>query len=557
MSFILKSFIKIQGFYLQLLFERWTKNPQKAQKNFLLKLIRKNKKSEYGKSHHFDRIGNVADYRMRVPINRYEDLEPLIQGIAQGRKSVLTRDEVLLFNLTSGTSNKPKFIPVTKTSIKKTSALSRLWLFNALKQETELFNASCFLITSSAIEGYTQGGIGYGSLSGLIYQHLPKVIGKSYVLPYAVSDIKNYDLRYYIMARLALERDVSFLATPNPTTLMKIAEVGIEYQDEIIRSISQGVLFHQGLFTLDEKDMKLVGKLEAALKPNPGRASYLAQVISRYGKLIPVHCWPSLKLIGCWLGGSIGIHAEKLTSFYGNTTKFELGFMASEGCFSLPVESETSAGILALNNNFYEFIPEESVFEVNPPVLLAHELEVGRFYKILITNENGLYRYDMNDTIQVEKFYHKTPVISFVRKTADVLNITGEKLHINQFMEALQTIQVKYDLPFKQFRVAANHELLRYEIFIHFNRDVPAEFLKDTILPAIDRYLCDSNIEYQCKRGSKRLNPPCMHIMSSVWEDEIRKSQVGEGKRDIQFKWKPLADGLQECDIPYIQSSII
>ena len=92
------------------------------------------------------------------------------------------------------------------------------------------------------------------------------------------------------------------------------------------------------------------------------------------------------------------------------------------------------------NARFFSFVPEESASDPHPHVLLAHELELGKLYKVIMTNESGLYRYDINDTVKVNDFYNRTPVIAFVRKTSDVLNITGEKLHVNQFIMTIKKV---------------------------------------------------------------------------------------------------------------------
>jgi len=49
--------------------------------------------------------------------------------------------------------------------------------------------------------------------------------------------------------------------------------------------------------------------------------------------LRPSGCWPELRLIGCWLGGSVGVKARKLKDHYGEVSLRDLGYMASEGHF--------------------------------------------------------------------------------------------------------------------------------------------------------------------------------------------------------------------------------
>jgi hypothetical protein len=58
---------------------------------------------------------------------------------------------------------------------------------------------------------------------------------------------------------------------------------------------------------------------------------------------------------------------------------------------TVPTEDETSSGILAVGTSYYEFIPEARIEERDPPVMLAHQLERGQRYYIVISGQNGLY----------------------------------------------------------------------------------------------------------------------------------------------------------------------
>ena len=556
MGILLRSCIKLEGSYLKHSFDKLTEAPRVAQKEYLLQILKRNRDTEYGHKYNFATIYNERDYQKDVPINRYQDLEPYIEKIINGCKNVLTAEMPFMFNLTSGSSDKPKFIPVTNMAKRRTALLMHQWLYRTLLNHPSFLDKFNFTITSPAVEGYTQSGIPYGSASGLLYKNLPRIMRSSYVLPFVVSSIQSYDLRYYVMARLAFEKDVSVICSPNPTTLIRLAEIGIQYQEEIIRSIHDGCLFTGIDLEINTNDSKIVSLLNASLKPNRSRAQFLNKVIENNSRLLPYYCWPSLKLLGCWLGGSVGCQADKLSTYYGNVPKRDIGYLASEGSFTLPYEDCTPSGILALQNNYYEFIPEELASLADPRVFLCYELEIGKYYKVLLTSESGLYRYDINDTVRVEKFYNQTPVLAFIRKTNDVLNITGEKVHINQLIMTFQNIEKKFHIEIRQFRVISNLNQVRYDIFLGLGHEVHKELLVNSIIPAIDSYLAEINIEYAQKRKSKRLNSPCLHIMDSSWEANVRKKLIESGKRDIQYKWQSISSEFLEIDKEYVKFTI-
>src|SRR5207249_2845956 len=157
-------------------------------------------------------------------------------------------------------------------------------------------------------------------------------------------------------------------------------------------------------------------------------AAALGRVVEGHGRLVLGECWPDLSLVACWLGGSAGIQARHLDAHFGpRVARRDLGLVASEGRLTIPVGDHSAAGVLAVHANFFEFVPEEAIEEATPRTLLAHELEVGRRYYVIVTGGNGLYRYDLNDIVEVQGFHRRTPKVAFVRKGRDMVNITGEK----------------------------------------------------------------------------------------------------------------------------------
>jgi hypothetical protein len=553
MNFLLRSYIRFDGTLYRQYFDRLTEKPHVSQQEYLKQLLKRNQHTLFGTKHNFAKITSESEFRNSVPIREYKGLEPYISKIAAGESNVLTSDKPFMFNLTSGTCDKPKYIPVTCRTKKCTTRLNHHWLYRAQQDHSSFLDKSNLTITCSAVEGYTKAGIPYGSMSGLIYKNLSPAIRKSFVLPFKVSETADYDLRYFVMARLALEKDISFIATPNAATLLKLAKVCTERQEELIRVIADGRLLTGDMVPSGSTSSEACTALAAALQPNRQRARFLESLVETHGSLLPYRCWPSLKLIGCWLGGSAGYQADKLSAFYGSVAKRDLGYLASEGCITLPVADNTPAGILALPTNYYEFVPVESP---GSAVLASHELEAGKQYRVILTNESGLYRYDINDIVEVESFYNRTPVLSFVRKTENFLNITGEKVHVNQLSMLFQRLQSGLNLSIRTFKVVPNQEQCRYEILLGMEEDVPGQAAGQTVLSAIDAGLSEINIEYSQKRRSGRLTLPCLHVMDADWEESVKRSAIAAGKRDIQYKWEYVAGQMSPVDRDHLHYTI-
>ena len=537
----------LSGHFQSILLDRACANPEKAQRSFLLSLLRRNARTAFGRAHNFSGISTEADFRRLVPVREYEDVRPFINRIIAGERNVLTADEPLMLAMTSGTTSEPKYIPVTRGLQRETASLMSQWLYRAERDHRGLLNHSSVGIVSRAVEGHTPCGLAYGSTSGLIYKNIPRFVRRAYAVPYLASEIDDYDARYFITARFALARRVTFIATPNPSTLLRLAEVIIENQEKLIRAVHDGT---PGIEMAEQPE--LAAQLSIMLSADRRRALELERIIRRAGFLRPGDCWPDLRLIGCWTGGSAGLKTGQLEKFYGPVALRDLGYLASEGRMTIPFEDETASGIPALRSGYYEFVPEEETCEQEPRVLSLHELEAGRRYSILLTTSGGLYRYRINDIVEVTGFHHRAPLLAFVRKGGEMTSITGEKMHVNHFIEAVCKVSQRFNLKVEQFRAAPDAALSRYEIYIELEEYPSPALLQTEVLPAIDQALAGANVEYDQKRRSKRLMGPRIHLMRNGWAAREMRRHMQAGRRDTQYKWQILCPEMREEDVEEI-----
>lgn len=523
-------------------FDRDTHAPEEAQAVLLRRILQRNSATEYGQRYNFAGIKSAVEFTRRVSVVTFADLATDVERMKSGEQGVLTRSAPVFYNVTSGTTDKPKFIPVTLEGQSLLGGLVRQWFCRTFRDHPTMLNGAALCVAGAAEEGQTSAGVPYGSASGIMSRLLPPALRRGFVLPPEVAAISDYDLRYYVMARLALGRDVSFAVTPNPMTLVKIAEAGVAHQDAIIASIRSGVLMAEPLFEICPADSRLIEDIEAGLQPAPVRAAFLENVMVQHGRLLPSACWPNLAVVGCWLGGSIGYHADRLCPFYGEKVPLrDLGYLASEGPMSIPDQDRLPAGILALRNQYYEFVPEDEEPQSCSQPLCAHQVEVGRRYRVLLTNVNGLYRYDINDIVEIHSFYNRTPVVAFVRKAGDVLNVMGEKVHVNQLMQTLCVLRDELGIGISQFRAVPDMAGARHAFLVCLDESVPEERLRAEMIPLLDRTLAEVNVEYASKRKSGRLNPPCLYLMDARWLQWGGGMACGGGRQDAQAKWRSIA----------------
>ena len=511
--------------------EHATSNPTKGQQNFLSQLLRRNQSTVFGKEHGFASIQNIDDYRRQVPIADYERFRPYVEQISAGARRVLTREQPFMFTLTSGTTGEAKLIPVTKAAQTIHGKLTTLWYCRAFLDHKRCFDGKVLGVVSPSVEGLTRAGIPYGSASALIYGSSPPWVKRRRAIPNEVSEIKDFTAKYYVTMRLGVEQDISFFGTPNPSTILKLVETADRFKEEIVKDIREGGISHH--FELaDDIRQKLVSRLSA----NPKRSKELDRFVSEGQNLRPAEYWPRLKLIGCWKGGTVGVRLREFDRWFAKETPVrDLGYMASEAQISLPISDRGAAGILAIDANFYEFIPETEIGGANPTMLTCTELDEGGTYHIVLTTPGGLYRYDINDVVRVTGFYNQTPLIEFIRKGRDVSNITGEKLHVNQIIQAMEHAQSAAGLTVQHYRSFADLEKSRYTFLVEFDgATLPKEALS-CLLNELDSRLHQLNVEYAQKRESRRLAAPVLWVMKSGWFDAKARSTL-QRAGGVQFK---------------------
>jgi hypothetical protein len=551
--------IKALGWWGDRQLQRAAENPQGAQQEFLSAVLTRNRDTVFGRQHGFSGICDIPGYRRHVPIQDYEGFRPYIDRMVHGEPNVLTADPPLMFTSTSGTTGLPKLVPVTEATRRELSAISRTWFRYLSRDHPAIFHHRILTMVSPAVEGSTPCGLPVGTMSGLSYQRLPWLVRRRVALPYAVMTIADYDLRYFVALRLALQRSVSVLATANPSTLLRLAALAEAKAEALIRAIHDGTLGIAGMDPPvgDNQDSaRLLDRLKHGLEADHPRARMLEQCVRQHGRLRLKDAWPELGLLVCWLGGSGGFQAALLKANYGAIPIRDPGYRASEATFTLTLEDGTPIGMLLLTTNFYEFIPEQAIGETKPPVLLAHEVEAGQTYSMVVTTASGLYRYDMNDIVRVDGFHRRAPLVAFVRKGCEMANITGEKLHANHILEATRSAQQEVGLRLVQVRAIANLRESRYDVLVESVEPGAGYDQLRSFLAAFDGALCRLNIEYAQKRRSKRLNAPHVYRMGVGWSEAQKRLDIAAGRRESQYKWRIIVCEWDEYSRRQIESEV-
>src|SRR5215218_5392396 len=516
-------------------FDNLSRAPAQAQQRLLREILGTNAGTEFGRRHGFGSIATFRDFQERVPISSYEDLEPYINAEMLGQSNQLTRHPPVLFTTTSGTTGASKYIPMTSEGKRAKSRLMWLWLSALYRDHPGIASGRMLSVVSPEIESYSPGGIPCGSESGHAYRTMPGPVKSMYTAPYGVFAIEDYEAKYYTLLRLAAGQDISCIATVNPSTIVLLADRLAHHGEAIIRDVRDGSL---------SSDVAVPPELRASLhlRPDPQRARRLEQAArSGGGVLRPGLAWPKLAAIGCWKGGTVGAYLARFDTLFPQRPPVrDFGYYATELRGSVPLSDQGDAGAVAVGTNVLEFHPAgDDRAPEGRELLPVERLEEGRRYFVYVTNASGLYRYDMNDIVEVAGHYGQTPLIRFIQKGKGVVSFTGEKLYEVQAIaavdQALAALRGRYHF------IAAVAELVdgttpRLVFLIEFD-DPVTEHDGSALVDRLDAALGEENDEYLTKRKSLRYSPPIIRVVRPGEYDHYRRRMVETGQRaDGQFK---------------------
>ncbi|MBX9568753.1 MAG: GH3 auxin-responsive promoter family protein [Candidatus Obscuribacterales bacterium] len=534
-------FIAFGQFYRELThvrkFREATLRPKSAQEQKLLEIIRLNQNTEFGKKHGFSTIQSIADYQQLVPPCVYEDLEPYITKQMNGIYNQISSEKPIMYATTSGTTGKPKFIPITPAHLKDYSHAFQIhnWGLTYDYPDTACApNGKYLIFNSNDQEGFTPDGTPYGAVSGLLRRRQSAFVQRYIALPPSVARIKEVEKKYYTILRLALTQKIVVIASCNPSTLLLMADQMQEHAEELIKDIFDGTMRRE----MVSSDPELAAELDNYLVQDRDAGRQLAAVLDKEGTLLPCKAWPELKIITVWKGGPMPFYLDRLPEKFGISNFRDFGYMASEGRGTIPLADEGAGGVAALTSHFFEFVPEDEMQKSNKTFLTLDQLELGKRYFIYFTTAAGLYRYNINDLMEVVDFGNQTPILKFVQKGAGVSSITGEKLTEEQVTIALAFAQRQLQLG------NVGHFILSVQLGnppFYTGFVEPSGEMSDSVLTAmasiIDQSLQSQNIEYKDKRQSMRLGGIVLNRVQPGTFRRLRQQRVSDGAPEAQVKF--------------------
>jgi hypothetical protein len=400
------------------------RTPQQTQEALLLGYLRKNCDTEIGRELAFGRIVARASrgcqageltalYQAQVPLTGYDELEPWVRKIRDGRRHVLTADAVRRLTPSSGSTSAAKLLPFTVELQREFSRAVDAWVAALFLCTPALLTGRAYWSISPALPTDYTGAVPVGFADdseylGGVRGALARAV---LAVPDAVSRITEPEaFRYVTLLFLVRARDLRLISIWHPSFFSRLFQALPDWMQRIADDIGAGTLSAAAPIAPDVRAV-----LESRLYPDIARATELR----RLSTIEPRTVWPNLTLFSCWQDGACGSYADELHRTMPGVTLQPKGLVATEGIVSIPFENRHP---VAVQSHFFEFL------DGSGNARGVQELQTGAEYQVVLTTGGGLYRYRLGDRVVVDGWVDSTPSLRFVGKDDRVSDRFGEKL---------------------------------------------------------------------------------------------------------------------------------
>jgi hypothetical protein len=335
--------------------------------------------------------------------------------------------------------------------------------------------------------------------------------------------------RAYLRLRLAAEHDVRCVIGVNPAIIAALPYQLEQWWPRMVEEIRAGT----------------VGGLPLA-EPNPERAGQIAELADYYGTVRPAELWPRIELIITWNTALASLYLPRVAQAFGPDVRVLPAPVAScEGPVGVPLDRHPTAAPLVVSACFYEFIPAEEEIGPESETMLAHEIEAGRDYHVVLTHIGGLYRCAVSDIVRVVDFVERTPRVEYAGRSV-IRSRAGERLLEPHVVRALRAALAECGLETKNATCRlADGGPPRYELALAALGSPSANEV-EALARALDAGLAEQSRGYRDARAAGELAPVGVVLTHPdaflrEWERRVRAGERPPRVKDRVFQPDPAA----------------
>ncbi len=428
----------------------YRQQPCVAQKKWFNHLIQQGQQTQWGQKMGFSSIRTIEDFQSLVPLQNYESLQPYIKEMMQGKSDILWPGQVHWYAQSSGTTHdKSKFIPIPRTNRKYChykASQDILASYCYHHPYTNLFTGKGLVLGGSHSISQLNQNTYYGDLSAVLLQNMGSVPQWFQSPELSVALMEDWEQKLELMAQSVLREKITNISGVPTWTLVLIKRL-----------------------------LQMTGK------------NQLKEIL------------PQLEL---YIHGGVNFspYESQFKKWAGSSLDYYQTYNASEGFFAFQDRPGRKDMLLLTDHGqFYEFIPLENINQFHPPAYTLEEVEVGHSYALVISANNGLWRYIVGDTIT---FTSTQPYrIKVTGRIKHFINAFGEEVIVEDAETALATACEETGAQVKEYTAGpiyfSNNNKGGHEWWIEFETP-PADM--DEFTTILDRSLQSNNSDYEAKR---------------------------------------------------------
>lgn len=362
-------------------------DPMGYQEELVLRIARENVNTTFGRKHGFDRIHNIADFRMRVPISCYDDYMEYIERISNGERNVLTA--YLTEHLSPYEGYKK--LPLSRWGVQTFYDYNFSAAFYIAGNEGLITGGMTLNLVDNCIDTLPSG-VHVGNLLGRQLTRRDFDNSKVYVIPIDVANYVGQNDILYIQALYALsQKKLSLAICDHYTDMINLLRYIEKHWPRLANEIEQGNTY----VTADAM-----------------RANTIREVMERHhiGTQLVTNLWPDLHVMMIYDVCCLTTSFELLRTYCGRDVHYIFaGINSAIGSFTMPLNIDDPQTVLIPDSVFYEFKPQES--KNYNDLLTLDQLELGKRYELIATTLSGLYRYKTNKVFYIVGHHHETPTV--------------------------------------------------------------------------------------------------------------------------------------------------
>jgi hypothetical protein len=386
-------------------------NPIELTEVKLKSILEKHSNTAFGRDHKYESIKSLKQFSEEIPLYDYYSMQPYFKRVQETpEQPIITADPIIWYVQSSGTSGKPKALPISKSGMADYSSAGTLFMMsfvNARKENRKLFDGTLLTFAAPAKLGEING-VPLGYMTGISREMIASPMLRKLVKPgEEVFNMTDVNEKLWAYALYAVRENITGLAGITTLSISFIRKMQNEYGPSLLEHF---------------RGTKYEERIRNSLNDD--------------GTVDLNTLWPNVKLIG-----ATGIDAEPYKAWLAKTLPDAVlwdNYAGSEGLYGTTLVSNTENGIQLLPHiNYFEFIPESDIDKEEPEVIPLSEVKKGRRYEIVVTNMLGYTRYRIGDMVT---FCDTDPYsVHRIGRKGRVVNLAGEKMtdaHVNEGIAA-------------------------------------------------------------------------------------------------------------------------